>query len=189
MWTAWTAVAALGFHLVTPLQPSEATLMSLEPRCRSEADATADLYASGALLPVDAIDPSTLVDTFTMMRTSKRLHQALDILAPQGRAVRAVDDGVIRIATNPMGGNTVLQVDSSGCVGFYYAHIDDWAPGLKTGQHVKKGDLLGFVGETGNAQGTQPHLHLGTYHLPRRGKFEFKNPMNPYHFFVAPEQS
>jgi len=185
----WSVILVLSAFLGGPVLPSDDLVAQTQPRCRSEAEALDDLFAADLQVPVFGVGSEDLVDTFAMVRPSGHRHEALDILAPQGRRVFAVADGEItRVGTNNIGGNVVFQLDESRCVGVYYAHLDDWAPGLRPGP-VKKGDLLGFVGETGNARGTQPHLHLGVYHLKKRGKFTFTSPMNPHRLFIAPEHS
>ncbi|MCI5080351.1 MAG: M23 family metallopeptidase [Saprospiraceae bacterium] len=90
----------------------------------------------------------------------KRLHEGIDIPAPKGTPVFAVADGqIIKVANKGNGGKQVwLKVDS---LRFFYAHLDDWK--VKTGQFVKQGDIIGTVGNTGNARHTLPHLHLGLY--------------------------
>lgn len=159
-------------------------------RCTGEDTAVADLADGGALIPVTGIEPETLVDTFRMMRGSGRRHKAIDILAPIGTPIVAATDGVVvAIRKNKLGGKVVEQLDESGCVGFYYAHLDDYAPGLEEGMLLTKGTLIGFVGDTGNAKGGPPHLHLGAYHLgDKPGKFSWKKPLNPHPMFVVPER-
>ena len=160
-------------------------------RCQSEELALADLERSGFQVPVEGIAPEALIDTFRMRRSSKRMHQAIDIMAPEGTPIFALDDGVIvAVRENRLGGKVVEQLDVTGCVGFYYAHLTDYAPGLEKGMTVKRGDLLGFVGTTGNARGKAPHLHLGAYHLADKpGKFSWKTPLNPFPMLVASDES
>ena len=160
-------------------------------RCGDEDGAIADLADSGALIPVAGVQPGELVDSYRFKRSRGRPHQAIDILKPIGTPIVAATDGVIvAIRQNRLGGKVVEQLDESGCIGWYYAHLDDYAPGLEEGQLVTKGTLIGFVGDTGNAKGGPPHLHLGASHLADKpGKFAWKKPLNPYPMFVVPERS
>ena len=90
----------------------------------------------------------------------RRRHRGIDIFAPKGTDVVAVTDGYISyIGDQPKGGHCLWLVSNDG-MSFYYAHLDRWAPGLYEGMEVKSGDLLGFVGNTGNAAHTSSHLHF-----------------------------
>jgi peptidoglycan LD-endopeptidase LytH len=94
----------------------------------------------------------------------KRRHKGIDIFAPKGTAVVAVADGIISyIGDQPKGGQCVWLTTENGA-SFYYAHLDRWAPGLYEGMEVRSGDLLGYVGNTGNARTTPAHLHFGVNH-------------------------
>jgi murein DD-endopeptidase MepM/ murein hydrolase activator NlpD len=100
------------------------------------------------------------VSSFQDARGSRR-HEAIDILAPRGTDVIAVDDGKIaRIFTSAAGGLTVYQFDPSETFIYYYAHLDSYAPGLQEGSMLRKGDVVGKVGTTGNAPKDTPHLHF-----------------------------
>jgi murein DD-endopeptidase MepM/ murein hydrolase activator NlpD len=160
-------------------------------RCGDEDSAIADLADGGALIPVVGVQPEELVDSYRFKRARGRPHLAMDILKPIGTPIVAATDGVIvAIRENRLGGKVVEQLDQSGCIGWYYAHLDAYAPGLEKGQLVTKGTLIGFVGDTGNAKGGPPHLHLGAYHLAEKpGKFAWKQPLNPYWMLVVPERS
>jgi peptidoglycan LD-endopeptidase LytH len=123
-----------------------------------------DLLARDLVFPVRGIDPGSLVDTFTAPRGSARVHNAVDIMAPRGTPVLAVADGRIRrLGTEGAGGIAVYQVDAASHYAYYYAHLDRLADGLAEGQDVRAGDLLGYVGTTGNAPEGAPHLHFAVY--------------------------
>lgn len=160
-------------------------------RCGSEDAAIADLADSDLAIPVAGVQAHALVDSFRFKRSRGRPHHAIDILEPIGTPVVAVTDGVIvAVRQNRLGGKVIEQMDETGCVGFYYAHLDDYAPGLEKGTLVTKGTLLGFVGDTGNAKGGPAHLHFAAYHLADQpGKFAWKKPLNPHPMFVVPERS
>jgi peptidoglycan LD-endopeptidase LytH len=116
-------------------------------------------------MPLKGIDPSTLNDTFHDARDG-HVHEALDIPAPRGTPVLAVDEGnVAKLFTSKEGGLTVYQYDNSQQYAFYYAHLDHYAPGLKEGMLLRKGDTLGYVGTTGNAPKNTPHLHFAVFKM------------------------
>lgn len=111
------------------------------------------------MVPVVGVAPHHLTDTYHHARSGGRIHRATDIMAPRGTPVVAAVPGVIlRISDNPLGGKTIYQLDQVSRYLYYYAHLDSYARGLKVGQTVEQGQLLGYVGSTGNA--TTPHLHF-----------------------------
>jgi peptidoglycan LD-endopeptidase LytH len=117
-------------------------------------------------IPVRGLDAGKLVSTFHEARGSSRRHEAIDILAPRGTEVVAVEDGkVAKIFTSNAGGLTVYQFDPSETFVYYYAHLDSYAPGLKEGMMLSKGDVIGTVGTTGNAPQNTPHLHFAIMKL------------------------
>ena len=114
-------------------------------------------------MPVDDVTKREVTDTWHAPRSGGRQHEGQDIFAPRGTRVLSATDGyVYRIGENNLGGQTVSVISSGGRV-YYYAHLDAYAPGLEVGDAVTSKTLLGFVGTTGNAQGTPPHLHFGVY--------------------------
>lgn len=116
-------------------------------------------------MPIAGVDPAQLQDTFHQQRAG-HMHEALDIMAPRGTPVMAVVEGnVAKLFTSKQGGLTVYQFDNSGTYCYYYAHLDHYAPGLKEGTLLRKGDVLGFVGSTGDASQEAPHLHLAVFKL------------------------
>jgi len=116
-------------------------------------------------MPLANIDPKTLTDTFNDARTGHK-HEALDIAAPRGTPVLAVAEGnVVKLFNSKQGGLTVYQFDNSQRYAYYYAHLDRYAPGLKEGMLLRKGDTLGYVGSTGDASPNAPHLHFAVFQL------------------------
>lgn len=113
-------------------------------------------------MPVVGVQPFNLYDSWGASRDGgRRKHRGIDIFAPKGTAVVAVADGIISfIGDQPKGGQCIWLTTEAGA-SFYYAHLDRWAPGLYEGMEVRTGDLLGYVGNTGNAKTTPPHLHFG----------------------------
>jgi len=155
------------------------------PGHRRETDASSESSPKGLLMPVAGFDPRDLQDTYTQSRGSARSHDALDILAPRGTPVFAVDDGVVRkLFTSVRGGLTVYQFDREDRYCFYYAHLDGYAPGLHEGQLLRRGDLVGFVGATGNARQDAPHLHFAVNRLDADKKWWGGTPVNPYPLLV-----
>jgi murein DD-endopeptidase MepM/ murein hydrolase activator NlpD len=128
--------------------------------------AVLDRPASASLgMPVAGVDPRKLHSNFSQMR-GDHAHEALDIMAPRGTEVRAVAEGnVVKLFTSKPGGLTVYQFDDSGTWCYYYAHLDGYAPGLKEGMRLRKGEVLGYVGSTGDASAAAPHLHFAVFLL------------------------
>jgi peptidoglycan LD-endopeptidase LytH len=114
-------------------------------------------------MPLQDVSKKHIADTWHAPRGTGRLHEGQDIFAPKGTPVLSATRGyVYRIGENALGGQTVSVIGSGGRV-YYYAHLDAYAPGLEEGDWVTPHSVLGFVGTTGNAQGTPPHLHFGIY--------------------------
>ncbi len=120
------------------------------------------------LVPVEGVEPRALEGTFGAPRPALRQHEGIDIFAPRGTPVMAAAAGrVIRIGQNRLGGN-VVWVAGAGAQLYYYAHLDSYADSIAVGQAVVPGSVLGFVGTTGNAIHTPPHLHFGVYPFVNR---------------------
>ena len=139
-------------------------------------------------MPVEGIDPSTIHDTFDEMRGgATRRHEALDILAPRGTRVLATDDGSVKkLFTSVPGGLTVYQYDPDSRFCYYYAHLDAYASGLHEGQILKRGDLIGYVGTTGNAPKDTPHLHFAVIRLDPDRRWWTGTPIDPYPLLYKP---
>ena len=116
-------------------------------------------------MPIAGVDPHTLRSNFSETRAG-HAHEALDIMAPRGTPVQAVAEGnVVKLFTSKQGGLTVYQLDNSRTWCYYYAHLDRYAPELKEGTLLRKGDVLGYVGSTGDASPDAPHLHFAVFQL------------------------
>lgn len=114
-------------------------------------------------VPVQGVRARQIADTFGAARGSDRTHQGVDIFAKRGTPVVSATRGVVvSVRDGGLGGKQVWVL-GPGRERHYYAHLDGWADDLSTGQVVQPGDVLGYVGTTGNAQGTPPHLHYGIY--------------------------
>lgn len=146
------------------------------------ADPTADLRQRRLELPVQGVGREALRDTFDEIRGGgTRRHEAIDILAPMNTPVVAVESGVIaKLFRSDAGGITLYQFDPSSTYVYYYAHLDHYAPGLVEGNYVTRGQVLGFVGVTGNAPKDTPHLHFAIYKLTAERKWWQGTPIDPY---------
>jgi peptidoglycan LD-endopeptidase LytH len=131
-------------------------------------------------IPVQGAGPGDLRDTFSDARGG-RSHEAIDIMAARGTPVRAVDEGtLVKLFTSKAGGLTIYQFDPAGMFTYYYAHLDAYAPGLREGQVLRKGDVVGYVGSTGNASPDAPHLHFAIFRLTPDRLWWKGEPVNPY---------
>ncbi|HET8549015.1 MAG TPA: M23 family metallopeptidase [Bryobacteraceae bacterium] len=131
--------------------------------------------------PVAGVDRANVLDTFSQSRGDGRIHEATDIMADRGTRVVAVDDGVIaKLFLSKPGGITVYQFDPSEKYCYYYAHLDRYAEGLTEGMSVRHGQLIGYVGSTGNANPNSPHLHFAIFELGPEKKYWKGTPINPY---------
>ena len=114
-------------------------------------------------MPVDGVRKAKVANTWGANRPGNRKHQGQDIFARRGTPVRSATGGiVVRISEGGLGGKAVW-VAGRGGRSYYYAHLDDFAPELQTGDIVSPYTVLGYVGTTGNARNTPPHLHFGVY--------------------------
>ena len=142
-----------------PSQPPDTSPAATPPAAAAPDDA----HLLG--MPVAGVDPHTLRSHFSQARGGQA-HEALDIMAPRGTEVLAVAEGnVVKLFTSKPGGLTVYQFDNSRTWCYYYAHLDRYALGLKEGTLLRKGDVLGYVGSTGNASPDAPHLHFAVFQL------------------------
>src|SRR5688500_10392555 len=130
------------------------------------------LRARALTLPVQGIKREELRDTFNEMRGSTRRHEALDVLAPRNTPILAVEDGKIaRLFLSEAGGITLYQFDPTETYCYYYAHLERYADGLKEGDMVKRGQVIGYVGTTGNAPRDTPHLHFAIFKMTDEKKW------------------
>jgi len=132
-------------------------------------------------LPVRGVKADALRDTFNDARAVGRRHDAIDIMAPRGTEVIAVDDGTIaKLFTSKAGGLTIYQFDPTQTFSYYYAHLNGYAPGLAEHQPVRRGQVLGYVGSTGNASEDAPHLHFAIARLDTDRSWWKGDPIDPY---------
>lgn len=142
---------------------------------------------TGLQIPVQGVRGTSLADTFTDKRAGgARLHEALDIMAPEGTAVLAAAPGTVeKLFVSGAGGNTVYVRSADGQTIYYYAHLAAYAPGLAEGQKITAGQVLGSVGYTGNASPDAPHLHFAIMRTTRDAEWwEPATPINPYNLLA-----
>lgn len=145
------------------------------------AEAISTLTRRDLEIPVRGVQPRTLRDTFNDARAVGRRHDAIDIMSPRGTEVVAVDDGTIaKLFTSNAGGLTIYQFDPTQTFSYYYAHLDHYASGLAEHQAVRRGQVIGYVGSTGNASEDAPHLHFAIARLDTDRSWWKGDPINPY---------
>ena len=162
---------------VQPPPPTPAPPRAPEPSGRGSGRASP---LEGLLLPVEGVDRDELTDNYDERR-GRRRHEAIDILAPRNTPVRAVADGTVaKLFESVAGGTTIYHFDPSGRYCFYYAHLERYAKGLKEGDSVSRGQVIGYVGTTGNAPPDTPHLHFAIYRLGPDRRWWEGEPLNPF---------
>ena len=138
------------------------------------------LPKANIVIPVQGVQASQLKPTFNQARVG-HVHHALDILAPRGTPVIAAVDGTIRkLFFSGAGGITIYEFDRDATLVYYYAHLDRYADDLREGMRVRQGDVIGYVGTTGNASPDAPHLHFAVELLPPTKEWWKGTPVNPY---------
>ena len=131
-------------------------------------------------IPVEGVRSEELRDTFAEGRGG-HAHEAIDIMAPRRTPVVAVDNGRIeKLFTSKAGGLTIYQFDPSSTFSYYYAHLDSYADGIRESAQVRRGDVIGYVGTTGNAAPDTPHLHFAIFRLTPERQWWKGEPINPY---------
>ena len=138
------------------------------------------LAADQLLVPVLGIKAMQLRDSFNEMRGIVK-HEAIDIPAPRGTPVIAVDDGrIAKLFRSIPGGLTIYQFDPGEKFAYYYAHLDGYATGMAEGKMLKRGEVIGYVGSTGNASSANPHLHFTIFELGPEKRWWKGTAINPY---------
>lgn len=154
-----------------------------QPHVVVEPHLVQELHEHDLLIPVEGVSRGDLRDTYSEARGSHS-HEALDIIAPRDTKVLAVTDGrVQKLFTSKDGGLTIYQFDPTETFAYYYAHLDRYADGLREGQTVMRGDVIGYVGTTGNAPPGTPHLHFAIFRLGPERQWWNGEPINPYVVF------
>ncbi len=150
-------------------------------------DVTGALRDRRLMVPVAGVSPGEVPDTFGARRDGGlRTHGAVDILAPRGTPVLSADDGrVLRLKTNRRGGLTIYATDPTGRFVYYYAHLERYRPGLAAGESLSRGEVIGFVGTTGNADRREPHLHFQVLVRDGGSRWWDGEPVDPRPYFAS----
>lgn len=186
LWSLWPSgrtalargvarVGGLLGHLSPPKRLPAAAEAAPEP------DAAAASALAELAFPVLGIPPRVRDSFLDPRARGARVHHAADIPAPRYSPVVAVADGtIVRLVSGPLGGTAIYQADASGRYSFYYAHLEQYRPGLAEGQAVRRGDVIGYVGTSGNAARTAPHLHFAVYLVTDPQRPWGGVPLNPF---------
>lgn len=167
---------------IDPAQLEAEESIAAEPAVRSTPalNEPSHLDPEAVIIPVAGARREDLRPMFDELRGSRR-HRAIDIGAPRGTPVLAAIDGTVgKLFLSRPGGITIYQYDPSREWIYYYAHLDAYAPGLTEGQQLRRGDVIGYVGSTGNAPPGAPHLHFSIEKLAEPGKWWRSEPVDPY---------
>jgi len=189
--TSWAFLAAIAlmFNALmqpraeqTPAQTGAALAHAAAPQPQAMAISATPHRA--LIVPVDRVAVADLADTWGASRSEGRTHEGIDIVAPLGTLVLAVADGrIAKFFESERGGITIYQFDTSERFVYYYAHLNARAAGLAEGDMVRQGQVIAYVGETGNAP--IPHLHFEVQRLtPEKHWWEAES-MNPYPLLLA----
>jgi peptidoglycan LD-endopeptidase LytH len=158
---------------------ADATTIAAEPVATTDGLPTTRLR-----VPIDGTDVESFKGGFSQMR-GKRPHDGVDIVAPRGTAIIAVEDGTIaKLFFSRLGGITIYEFEEGGRLCFYYAHLQRYADGLHDGQRVSRGEIIGYVGTSGNAPPGTPHLHFEISELNQDRKWWQGRPLDPYLVFT-----
>ncbi len=179
----WRLQALAETRVVVPVDPG----IEHGPVATTSADEPAEIPPAALKVddrdldvPVCGVADQKLYDSFNAAR-GPRKHQAIDIMAKRGTPVVAVEDGRIeKLFTSKTGGLSIYQFEPSGAYSYYYAHLDSYARSLSEGLEVKRGEVIGYVGNTGNASKGAPHLHFAIYRLSTDRQWWKGEPLNPY---------
>ena len=176
-------------HTTSPIvaSPSPADIPQAEPGLSSSQNAAdANLSSSfvgklNLIIPVAGVRPDQLLDTFTDSRSEGRSHDAIDILAPAGTPVLAVSDGeIVKLFQSDRGGTTIYQLSPDKKLVFYYAHLQRYADGIAVGKYLRQGEVIAYVGDTGNAGAGNYHLHFSIAVLADPKRYWDGTNINPY---------
>jgi len=182
--TAATAAAVGVNRVARPSAPEAppAALGTTGTVTTSPADVAEELVERDLLVPVEGVARDALINTFSAARDGgARRHEAIDILAPRDTPVLAADSGTIaRLFKSAPGGLTIYQFDPSERLVYYYAHLEQYADGLREGDAVRKGQIIGYVGTSGNAPEDTPHLHFAIFRVTDEKRWWEGTPIDPY---------
>jgi peptidoglycan LD-endopeptidase LytH len=145
---------------------------------------------TGLAIPVPGVKPAQLADTFDQARAQGRRHDAIDIMAAEGTPVIAAADGTIEKLFNSVrGGITIYERAPDQKWVYYYAHLSAYTAGLHEGQQVRRGEVIGRVGHTGDANAAGPHLHFAINVMAPGERWWNGTPINPYPLLAGKKAS
>ena len=151
------------------------------PPVSAEGAHAASSAAAGLLIPVAGLRPEQLQDTYTQARSEGRTHNAIDIMAARNTPVVAATDGtIIKLFQSERGGITLYQLGTDNRTVYYYAHLERYADGLAENHFARRGELLGYVGDSGNAGRDNCHLHFSIWLVTDPKHFWDGQNINPY---------
>jgi murein DD-endopeptidase MepM/ murein hydrolase activator NlpD len=160
------------------------TIVAVKPKNAAPVEVAQQVVVgpAGLAIPVVGVKATDLVDTFTAARGGGRRHDAIDIMAAEGTPVIAAADGTIEklFFSKGGGGITIYERSTDPKWMYYYAHLSAYAPGLAEGQQVKRGQVIGRVGHTGDASASGPHLHFAINSMAPGERWWQGTPINPY---------
>ena len=173
---AWLEGAVIAGVLVYLAATGRTLVLSVQPR--EVLKATAE---QGIAIPVAGVRRSELRNTYSAPRSGGRKHLGIDIMAPEGTPVLAAAGGVIvKRDSSALGGISLYERGLDGYTMYFYAHLSRYAPSIKEGDLVRQGDVIAYVGHTGNASASAPHLHFGVYTVTDPNRWWRGRDLNPY---------
>jgi peptidoglycan LD-endopeptidase LytH len=181
MLTFFTLMSSKGASSVIQ-QPIEPENFAPKPSLNSTEDLE-NLRQRKLLFPLQGFTSQGIKDSFNEERGHHR-HEAIDILAPRNTPVVAVEAGKIaRLWYSQYGGITIYQFDPTATYAYYYAHLERYADNLKEHDWVERGQVIGYVGTSGNAPKETPHLHFSIFKLTAEKNWWQGSAINPYEVF------
>jgi peptidoglycan LD-endopeptidase LytH len=166
---------------VEPTPQASLSQPDASPQPSGSAQPSPNAPATSLLIPVAGVRPDELRDTFSEERSEGRTHDAIDIPAPQGTPVLAAADGrIIKLFQSKPGGTTIYQLDPDNKTVYYYAHLDRYADGLTEGHFAHRGEVIAYVGDTGNAGAGNYHLHFSISIVSDPKRYWEGTNINPY---------
>ncbi len=176
-------IACANASLASQLSTSQSKKLPTPLTSHEAASAVAELRHRNLALPLAGFDIERAKGSYTELRNGQA-HEALDMLAPRNTPILAVEDGdVAKLFESKLGGTTVYEYDPAHHYVYYYAHLEKYADNLKDGQKVKRGQVLGYVGTSGNAPQNTPHLHFSISVVDADKRWWQTAPINPYLVF------
>lgn len=162
-------------------EPSDDPVQAQPPLAQLPSPVSPGSAGAKLLIPVRGVDAASLVDTYEQARGEGRRHDAIDIVAPRGTPVLATSDGVVmKLFQSVRGGTTLYELAPDQRTVYYYAHLDRYAPTMAEGRVLHRGEVLGYVGNTGDAGPGNYHLHFEVSTTRDPQQYWGGVPRNPY---------